>query len=292
MIDNKGMISTEIIVLLIILILTVGIVLNFTEKANEKLTYEIKEDNIGKIANEFVDSLINTPGNPQNWEKLNNKNNVLVGLGIIDENNKTIANSVSYEKLMALSSEYKKQIDEKTFNKQYKTSLIIKPLTGSIEPITLGQSIDNPSYTVNRLVTCDFYKKYTINDFETNGKCNSYHLTPHTCNHFKVYKSWLKKTDYYLLFEKNSYKDYKWTFSSTLIGGIPKTVGDDVIYLNPEIEKKSITDNNGVMFIHIDKKDAKAVLVGVPKDFDKNKLSYDYFIQTECNLMFKLEKSS
>lgn len=290
MIDNKGFISTEIIVLLVIILLAIGIILNFTEKADEKLEGEIAEDNIAKIANEFVDNLINTPGSPENWEKLNNKNNIVAGIGIVDENNKTLANSVSYEKLMSLNTIYERQVNDKTFNNQYKTSLILSPKTGNIHPITLGQEIGNPTHTVNRLVTCDFYKKFTINDFQTNGKCNSYHISPHTCNHFKVYRSWLKSTDYYLLFEKDSYKDYKWSISSTLVGDISKTATNDAIYLNEEIENKLLLDSNGAMFIHINQKDAKAVLVGVPNDFDKSKLEYDYFVPIECELTFKIER--
>ena len=290
MIDNKGAISTEIIVLLVVIILSVGIILNFTEKTTEKLEGEMIEDNIAKTANEFVDSLVNTPGNPEDWEKLSNLKNVVIGLGIVDDNNKTIPGSVSYEKLLSLNANYKQQVDEKTFNNQYKTSLTISPIDSNIPSISSGNDADNPIHTVNRIVTCDFYKKFTVNEFQTNGKCNSYHMTAHTCNHFKVFKSWLKATDYYLLFEKNSYRNYRWSISSTQIGDIPKAADNDVIYLNPEIQKKIILDNNGAMFIHINQRDAKAVLVGVPKDFDRSKLEYDYFIPTECELTFKIMK--
>ena len=290
MMDDRGTAAFEIIVLLTVIVLAVGLVVNFTEKTTERLEDEIVEDNIAKTANEFVDNIISNPGVPENWERLGNLKNVEVGIGIIDENNRTMANSVSYEKLLSLNANYRQQVDEKTFNNQYKTSLIISPIDSTVPAISSGENINSPLYTVNRIITCDFYKRFTVNDFQTDGKCNSYHITPHACTHFKVFRSWLKTTDYYLLFDTDSYREYRWSISSTQIGDISKSAASDVIYLNPEIEKKTILDTNGAMFIHINQKDAKAVLAGVPKDFDKSKLEYDYFIPKECELTFQIGK--
>lgn len=41
------------------------------------------------------------------------------------------------------------------------------------------------------------------------------------------------------------------------------------------------------MFIHFNKKDVKALLVCVPKDFDKSKLNYDYFRTNNCEFILK-----
>ena len=57
------------------------------------------------------------------------------------------------------------------------------------------------------------------------------------------------------------------------------------IYLNDKIDFYDDTD--AIVFIHIDKPKAKAVLVSVPKNFDKNKLSYDYFRINECQFVLK-----
>lgn len=42
-----------------------------------------------------------------------------------------------------------------------------------------------------------------------------------------------------------------------------------------------------IVFVHFDKKNVKAVLVSVPKNFDKSKLKYDYFITNDCKLILK-----
>lgn len=278
--DNKGIISSEVIIILILILLILGIIVNFTERTENELTEVVSSENNEKIAIEFCDNLINTPGSPNNWNTLKHKNNAIAGLAIIDENNHTIPNSVSYEKFMALKENYKKLMD----NNHFKSSITLKPLTGSIPEITIGDNLKNP-VTVNRIISCDFFKKYVVNSFEDNMKCNDHHLTPHSCNHFKVFKSWLKKTDYYILFEKNSYKDTYYKIDSTKIPGFSKVAESDKIYLNPKIEEKLLLDKEGIIFIHINKLNPKAVLIGIPKDFDKEKLNYDYFVKTECNFM-------
>lgn len=289
--DDKGIMSSEIMILLVVIVLIIGIIANFTEKNTYKLNEKISSENIGKFSIELCDNLINNPGTPKNWDSLSNKNNIIPGLSIVNENNATIVNSVSYEKLIALSNDYDQLMNKKLLNDKYKSSITLTPLSGEIENIRIGDdNLENP-VTVNRIVSCDFFKKYTIGKFEKGGPCNEYHITPHSCNHFKIFKSWLKKTDYYLLFEKNSYKDCYWTIDSTLIPGLPKLVDDEKIYLNPKIEEKTLLSKDGVIFIHIKQENPKAVIVGVPKDFDKNRLSYDYFVEKQCNFKLQISKS-
>lgn len=288
--DNKGMMTGEIIILLILIILIFGIIANFTEKTNDKITEKISSENIDKKAIEFCDNLINNPGTPKNWQELKNKNNIIIGLALVDENNASVVNSIDYSKLMALSADYDKLVNKKVFDEQYKSSIILTPLTGNVPKIQLGDDdLKNP-ITVNRIVSCDFFKKYQINSFKKDGECNQYHITTHSCNHFKVFKSWLKKMDYYLLFDKNSYKDYYWSIDSTQIIGIAKKADSEKIYLNPTIDGKIFLVNNGIMFIHINQENPKAIVVAVPKNFDKNKLYYDYFVPTQCNLKIQIAK--
>ena len=91
----------------------------------------------------------------------------------------------------------------------------------------------------------------------------------------------------YLLFDENSYNDVYYSLDTTLIPSISKKVTNDVIKLNNEIESKLIFSEDGIVFVHTNKKDVKAVLVGVPKDFDKKYLKYDYFISNQCEFTLK-----
>lgn len=289
--DNKGMMSGEIIVLLILIVLIIGIIATFTERNSNQITEKISDENLEKRAIEFCDNMINNPGTPKEWNELKNKGNVIPGIAITDENNATVVNSVDYDKLMALKANYEKIITENVFEDNFKSSITLTPLTGTAEKISLGNdNLKNPT-TVNRLVTCNYLKKFTLGSFEKDGPCNSYHITSHSCNHFKVYTSYLKKMDYYLLFDQNGYKSYKWSISSTQVPGLSKAATSDKIYLNNLINQKILLTNNGVIFVHINQEDAKALLVAVPKNFDKGKLKYDYFVPTECNLKVQIARA-
>ena len=47
-------------------------------------------------------------------------------------------------------------------------------------------------------------------------------------------------------------------------------------------------DSDAIVFVHFDKPNAKAVLVNVSKNFDKNNLKYDYFRTNECQFILKV----
>ena len=48
-----------------------------------------------------------------------------------------------------------------------------------------------------------------------------------------------------------------------------------------------IEDSSAIVFVHLDKPKAKAVIVSVPKNFDRNKLKYDYFTVNDCKFILK-----
>ena len=163
------------------------------------------------------------------------------------------------------------------------------PLERSISSVKIGEE-NEPSniFSVNRLVKCDFYKKYVIKDFQNDGKCNHDHdQKSHSCNYFKVFKSNLKKSDYYLLIDDNEKYNLKFIIDTTRVVKEKywENTMSNQIYLNDKIDFYDDTD--AIVFIHIDKPKAKAVLVSVPKNFDKNKLSYDYFRINECQFVLK-----
>lgn len=286
--DEKGFSSVEIFVVLILLLLAIGVILEFTQKSSETLSTAISEGNLEKITTETCDNLINNPGSPKNWNELRQKENVIVGLAILNEDNKTIPNSISFEKFLAVGEDYNKLINENIFKNQVKSSISLTAFNENIEQKTWGSSVTSENiFSINRIVTCDFYKKFSINSFQNNGKCNQYHIGEHSCNYFKIFKSYLKTTDYYLLFDENSYNDVYYSLDTTLIPSISKKVTNDVIKLNNEIENKLIFSEDGIIFVHTNKEDVKAVLVGVPKDFDKKYLKYEYFISNQCEFTLK-----
>ena len=279
--DNRGSGTIEIGIVLIVILLIIGLALTSYENTTDKIVNLQEKENMETLTSEFVDYLINNPGTPENWYE---SGKGTPGLAIINEGGQVIPNSVSYLKFIALGKNYKRLVDEKTFDSKIKTSIEIIPQKSSISSVKIGSCDDaNNVFSVNRLVKCDFYKKYVIKDFENKGKCNRGHnQSSHSCNYFKIFKGNIELSDYYLLVDD----DAKYIVDTTIFKGKHWQNPSDAVYLNDKIDFSN--DTSAVVFIHFDKPHAKALLVSVPKNFDRNKLEYDYFSTNECQLIFKL----
>lgn len=274
----------EISIILIMILIIFGVILNSVENSTEKVIKAQETNNIEKLVSEMVDYLINNPGVPDDW---NEYGKGTPGLAIVNEDGQVISNSVSYAKLVALRNDYKKLIDERQFNSKIKTSMELIPLKSSISSVKIGDWQDtNNIFSLTRLVKCDFYKGYVIKDFQNGGKCNKHHSQNEcSCNYFKVFPGNLKNSDYYLLVDNTEKYDISYVVSSTrVVKDKPwRTAISDSVNLNSEID--FYDDKNAVVFIHLDKPNAKVLLVSVPKNFNKEFLEYDYFRTNDCQFI-------
>ena len=284
--DNKGSITIEIAIALIIILMIVGIILSINEISTQKIVKQGENEHIETFIEEAAVNLINNPGTPDNWE-VNKKGTP--GLAIVNEEGQVIPNSVSYAKFIALGSDYEKFATKILFNSKIKTSMELIPHDSSISSVKIGSSENsNTVHSVNRLVKCDFFKKYVIKDFQNEGKCNLNHdQNSHSCNYFKVFKGNLRASDYYLLVDDDEKYNLNYFIGSTRLVKDKswELVTSDKIYLNEKIN--FYDDSNAIVFIHFNKPQAKAFLVSVPKSFDINKLNYDYFKTNNCEFILK-----
>ena len=284
--DNKGSITIEIAIALIIILMIVGIILSINEISTQKIVKQGENEHIETFIEEAAVNLINNPGTPDNWE-VNKKGTP--GIAIVNEEGQVIPNSVSYAKFIALGSDYEKFATKILFNSKIKTSMELIPHESSISSVKIGSSENsNTVHSVNRLVKCDFFKKYVIKDFQNEGKCNLNHdQNSHSCNYFKVFKGNLRASDYYLLVDDDEKYNLNYFIGSTRLVKDKswELVTSDKIYLNEKIN--FYDDSNAIVFIHFNKPQAKAFLVSVPKSFDINKLDYDYFKTNDCEFILK-----
>ena len=284
--DDKGSITIEIAIALIIILMIVGIILSINEISTQKIVKQGENEHIETFIEEAAVNLINNPGTPDNWE-INKKGTP--GLAIVNEEGQVIPNSVSYAKFIALGSDYEKFATKILFNSKIKTSMELIPHESSISSVKIGSSENsNTVHSVNRLVKCDFFKKYVIKDFQNEGKCNLNHdQNSHSCNYFKVFKGNLRASDYYLLVDDDEKYNLNYFIGSTRLVKDKswELVTSDKIYLNEKIN--FYDDSNAIVFIHFNKPQAKAFLVSVPKSFDINKLDYDYFKTNDCEFILK-----
>lgn len=286
MMDNRGNVVAEIAVVLIITLMIAGIVLNASEIMTSKAITATEVENTEILISEVVDNLINNPGTPKNWEKYDKGT---PGLAIINEEGEIIPNSVSFTKFIALKNNYKKLVDKKLFESKIKTSLELIPQDSRISSVKIGNNNEKGDiFTVNRLVKCDFYKKFVVKDFQYGGECNHNHdQDSHSCNFFKTFKGNMRTSNYYLLIDSNEKKDLKYMIDTTRVvkERYWEAPESDEIYLNDKID--FYDDSGAVVFIHFNKPKVKASLVCVPKNFKMYGLNYDYFRTNNCNLILK-----
>ena len=286
MMDNRGNLVIEIAIVLIITLMISGIVLNSSELLTNRAITSEETENTEILISEMADNLVNNPGVPDNWEKYGRGT---PGLAIINEEGKIISNSISFSKFIALKNNYKNLVDKKLFSSKIKTSMELVPQESSISSVKIGDGNEKGDiFSANRLVKCDFYKKFVIKDFQYEGKCNHKHSQDrHSCNYFKIFPVNLKKSDYYLLIDSEQSKDLKYIIDTTRVvkQRYWQNPGSDKIYLNDKIS--FYDDSSAVVFIHFNRPHVKAVLVSVPKNFKMHDLNYDYFRENTCNFILK-----
>jgi hypothetical protein len=263
-----------------------GIVLSLNEISTEKIVSQSENEHIQTLLEESVVNLINNPGTPPNWE-VNKKGTP--GLAIVNEEGQVIPNSVSYAKLLAMGSDYNKFVTKTLFNSKIKTSIELIPKESSISSVKIGDTHESGNiYSQNRLVKCDFFKKFVLKDFKNEGKCNHGHKqSSHSCNYFKIFKGNLKHSNYYLIIDKDEKTNLQYMVDTTRVvkSRFWESPHSDIIYLNDKIN--FYEDTSAVVFIHFNKAHAKAVLVSVPKTFKVNDLNYDHFRTNDCELILK-----
>ena len=278
--------AIEIGIILIIILVIFGVILSSIENSTQKAIKEVEANNMEKLISEVVDNLINNPGVPDNWQEYGKGT---PGLAIVNDDGKIVANSVSYAKLIALGNDYDKLVYEKLFTSKIHTSMELIPKESTISSVKIGENVDGENiFSLTRLVKCDFYKSYVLKSLENEGKCNRHHpQDKHSCNYFKVFPGNLKKSDYYLLIDDSEEHDLSYIVETTKADEDLnwKTTISDSIHLNDEID--FYDDKSAVVFVHLDKPHPKALLVSVPKDFNRDFLKYDYFRTNECEFVIK-----
>jgi hypothetical protein len=288
--ENKGnFFSIEIIIVLIFFIMIIGIITNLTDNTTEKIINSMELNNLEKLSSETLDILINNPGTPNYWESLNTYGNIHLGFAIVNLDNKTIKNSVSFDKISKLENSYNLLISEKIFNNKIKSSIAIYPLNSEI-PSSFYGNIDESDnvISINRLIKCDYYSKYTLLKFNEKGYCNKNHDNNYSCGSFKVYKSYLKNNDYYLLSSDENLNNVFYSIDTTHKKNNKfEKINNNKIYLNDILEENLENISNEIFFIHLKENSTKILLVSVPKDFNEDVLIYDYFIINDCKIVFK-----
>lgn len=288
--DEKGSIfSIELVFIVIIFTLAIGIIANLTDSTNEKIANSLESNNLEKIS-KALDNLINNPGYPNDWEKFDNYNNIQTGFAIINSDNKTIKNTISYEKITKLESNYDTLISKNIFNNRIKSSISIYPLNSDLPPLIYGNSPESGDiYAISHLVKCDYFSNFTIIDFNKIATvCNQNHESIYKCSYFRIYNSYLENMDYYLLYDKNSLNDVYYSIDDTHQENNDfNKLTNEKTHLNDILKNKLKNNHSGIFFIHFKDDSPNALLIAIPKNFDEKFINYNYFIENDCKIILR-----
>ena len=173
--DSQGMMfSTDLLLTLLLFIIVLGIIANIIDSSNEKILNPLEVAELERLSGEVVDSLINNPGTPSQWENFFNFDGVRPGLAIENDVGGAIINTISFKKIKILENGwYNNLITEKMFGGEIKSSISIYPIDSNVDSIFMGDvTLDGSSVpsnsnisnivVVNRTVKCDFYRDLAI----------------------------------------------------------------------------------------------------------------------------------
>lgn len=168
------------------------------------------------------------------------------------------------------------------FNNEIKSHIEIKPLNPNLETIEIG---DNPISSSNiylnrRFILIDYYSKYQVKNISKNDFiCNRNHESNFICTEFNINKS-LSNYNYYLI----SDNDIDYYLDNGINTAPNRKTNNRYSLLNDDLIKLS----NTTIIIHIKKdNDFNGLIIGVPKDFNKDYLKYEYFTYEKAEIILK-----
>lgn len=314
--DSKGFISSvELLLGLVILIVIIGITTNIIENSNEKISNSVKNSYLERITEETADYLIKNPGTPENWQYLNNFNNIIPGFAIIDKNKDVIPNTVMFEKIKLLENNYDNLIAKNFFKNEIKSSIAIYPINSRLNPIIYGDNDLNSKDIVvaNRTIKSDFLSNLVVTsiskkdeniDYQelcnhafSNRSDNLNHSTEGEnlwiCKNFRVYKKNLEYNDYFLIFDDNTQNSGFWILDSgNHLSNNENSIFSEKVNLNSYFDENLKNNNVLTFYLHCkikqsEKNHFNCVLVAIPKGLDINSLNIEYFKVQECYFILK-----
>lgn len=297
---------SDLFIAILISVMIFSLFSNFMSERSQSMTDFMSENEIETIGWASLDKLISSPGNPKNWEKLDNINDISPGLANLDNDLNPIPNEISFIKLIKLKENYD-VLSKKILKEHIKSELIVKPIGVNIGEIKMQNGIlneNNDLYIFNRTVRCDFLSYFSILIFYDNSDelSNEFDLFKDSCNHESAnphkklenqiwicnkFTSNTETMNYYLISD-NELMNVEWILDNNdMILNEENSIGKTAIYLNPYID--SLNSSN-VNWLHIKMKKGeknKVHLLEIPKNVQINS-NFEYYKKADCNIILKL----
>lgn len=320
--DNIGFVFTiDVMLAMILIVVILGFSADSMDITENKIHDYISEQSFQRAVGDIADTLIKTPGNPENWENNKNLNRATPGLAEIKDQ-RVVANTLSMNKILALKNNPK--IMEKMIPEGMSYNLVINPVDPSLPSIpVINKRVPNTSsdvYTVNRTILCDYeriqlYARINMDTIKNSDELNSF-ICPHSflmynkherpdfrikksgwiCVPFKIRQEDLRSKELYLITDPPFLKDgcAEWLVNrpDDLTGSMQKFV-QAPLKINDRISKVLKSDNEAILVLHIRTsgdpfKTFNVYLIGVQPGTEKENLRLEYIDPVPAYFILKL----
>lgn len=319
--------SMDLMLALIIITVVLGVSADAMDVVGWKIQDYSYTNSLERITIGAADMLIKNPGSPENWEESGDFSGVTPGLAEIDPVTMEVRpNTLNIRKINSLKENYDELMKGGVIPPYCKSSLTISPVDQSLEPIIMGELNSSSStdvIVVNRSVLCNFFNTTTVvfidaMKYNSSITQNSHeYQCPHqgiegksdhlnvdypnkkpgwTCYPFKITRSMLNSTDFYVMTDPNEISD-----SSTLwIIDCPENTTEDVHYFSgsPVLVNDLIggclgNKTTAVLWVHVfssgnPEKTFNTYIAGFPKGTPIEMVKTQYLSPQPCYFIFKL----
>lgn len=326
--ENRGMVfSMDLMLALIIITVVLGVSADAMDVAGWKIQDYSYANSLERITIGAADMLIKNPGSPENWEESGDFRGITPGLAEVDPVTMEVRpNTLSVRKINSLKESYDELMRGRVIPPYCKSSLTISPVDQSMEPVTMGElnlSSSTDAIVVNRSVLCNFFNTTTlvfIDAMKYNSSLpeNSYeYKCPHhgiegksdhlnvdyvnkkpgwTCYPFKVTRSMLNSTDFYVMTDPDEISDS----SALWIIDCPENITEDAhffsnspILVNDMVGECLGNRTTAVLWLHVfscgsPEKTFNTYLAGFPKDTPMEMVKTQYLNPQPCYFIFRL----
>jgi hypothetical protein len=161
--DKEGgqALSMDLLLAFVVFVVFLGISANAMDLVSSKMDEAAYVHSLQRITTENANILMNTPGDPENWEEGHHPLFMIKpGLAQMDYATGTVNKTLSMKKILKLAENYHELMDGKVLPFGLNSTLIVSPLDRSLETITVKNQ-EHPEtardiLTINRTILCDF----------------------------------------------------------------------------------------------------------------------------------------
>lgn len=277
--DDSGIVFTiDAMLAMILIVVLIGYSADAMDLTGNKLHDYISEQSFQRVIGCTADTLIKTPGNPENWEDSKHLQWVTPGLVEIQDH-RIVDNTLSMKKILALRNNH--ELIDKMVPDGVSYSLMIYPVDPSLQTITISNKnipkTASDVFIVNRTIAVDYQRIKIYSKVDMHQIINSDEnrfICPHSflqynnhqfpdfntnkegwiCVPFNIGRDDLNSKDIYLITDPPVVKDKtaRWLLNRPdNLSGTNQKFTNNPVKINSRVSEVLGSDVSAVLILHI-----------------------------------------